>query len=32
MEQEIEKLEIVSSTEIPELGNEDTLEGVVEDE
>lgn len=32
MEEEIEKLEIISSTEIPELGNENELEGVVEDE
>lgn len=32
MEEEIEKLEIVSSTEIPEYGNESDLEGAVEDE
>lgn len=32
MEQEIEKLQIFSSTEIPEFGNEDELEGVVDDE
>lgn len=32
MEEEIEKLNIISSTEIPEYGNEDQLEGVVDDE
>lgn len=32
MEEEIEKLEIISSTEIPEYGNEEELEGAVVDE
>lgn len=32
MEEEIEKLEIVSTTEIPEYGNEEELEGAVVDE
>ncbi len=32
MEEEIKKIEIVSTTEIPEYGNEEQLEGVVEDE
>lgn len=32
MEEEIKKLEIVSTTEIPEYGNEEQLEGGVEDE
>ena len=32
MEEEIEKLEIVSTTEIPEFGNEEELEGAVADE
>ena len=32
MEEEIEKLEVISTTEIPEFGNEEGLEGVVIDE
>lgn len=32
MEEEIKKLEIVSTTEIPAYGNEEQLEGGVEDE
>jgi hypothetical protein len=32
MEQEIDKIQIISSTEIPEYGNEDQLEGGVADE
>ena len=32
MEEEIEKVQIISSTEIPEFGNEDQLEGGVDDE
>lgn len=32
MEEEIEKLEIISTTEIPEELNEEGMEGVVEDE
>ena len=32
MEEEMEELEIVSTTEIPEFGNEDELEGAVVDE
>ena len=32
MEEEIEKLAIVSSTDIPEYGNEEELEGAVVDE
>lgn len=32
MEEEIEKIETFSSLEIPEFGNEDNLEGVVDDE
>lgn len=32
MEEEIEKIEIISTTEIPEELNEEEMEGVVEDE
>lgn len=32
MEEEIEKVQVISSTEIPEYGNEEQLEGVVDDE
>lgn len=32
MEEEIENLEIISTTEIPEYGNEEQLEGAVADE
>ncbi len=32
MEEEIEKLEVISTTEIPEYGNEEQLEGAVVDE
>ena len=32
MEEEIEKLEVISTTEIPEYGNEEELEGAVVDE
>ena len=32
MEQEIDKIQIISSTQIPEYGNEDQLEGGVADE
>jgi len=32
MEEEIDKLEIISTTEIPEYGNEEELEGAVVDE
>ena len=32
MEEEIDKLEIISTTEIPDYGNEEELEGAVEDE